>query len=301
MDLSEQEDRMNGVIQGIETPIKEKKRLYKQTWRNWIFLISVLALITTGLATALPPLLSERIVNPWPWVKTDMVLIIGLSLVVLVFIGYMTQQQRHVINLHQRLEGIQARTDMKLRQNAERLFALSNMSRIMGTETDLHRIFDAITSICSETFNSDRATLMLRDEQGEYLEVKSACGRSSEELIYRRRRIGEGIAGSVAMKRKPVLLNSSKGSGGFPKKAFKDPSISSAMVTPIIVRDELVGVLNVTSQSQDIIYEPDDLQALQVLAYNAGVCIRHMEHINWIKKIGPTLKTMETTEKKYRR
>ena len=45
-------------------------KLYRSTWRNWFFLACVLLLTIIGLASAIPPLLSDRIVNPWPWIKT---------------------------------------------------------------------------------------------------------------------------------------------------------------------------------------------------------------------------------------
>jgi len=285
---------MDSSIPDVVMSIAEKNRLHRRSWRNWFLLVGVLILTTFGLITAIPPLLSERLVNPWPWVKTDMVLLIGLSLTVLVFICYMTQQQRHVMQLHHRLEDIQAQSALQLRQNAERFFALTSMSRIMGTETDLQKIFNAITKICAETFQSDRASLMLCDEENQCLMVKSACGRSSEDILYIRRKIGEGIAGWVAKNRKPILLNSPMDHDLYPDLVFTDPDIVSAMVTPIIVRDELVGVINVSSHySSAIKYESDDLRALQILADYAGVCIRHTEHVNWIKKIAPKLKASD--------
>ena len=42
----------------------------RHSWRNWFLLVVVLLVATVALITALPPLLSERQVNPWPWVKT---------------------------------------------------------------------------------------------------------------------------------------------------------------------------------------------------------------------------------------
>lgn len=287
-------------IPDIIKPLEETNRLHRRTWRNWFFLIGVLILTTIGLATAIPPLLSERIVNPWPWVKTDLVLLVGLSLTILVFIGYMTQQQRHVIQLYRKLEEMQSQSDLQLRKNSERFFALANMGRIMGTETNLQKIFNAITKICAETFQSDRASLMLCDEEKQNLIVKSACGRSSEEILFIQQKIGKGIAGWVANNRKPLLLNSPEDYQEYPDLAFKDSSIVSAMVTPIILRNELVGVINVSSSSSSIKYERDDLRALQILAENAGVCIRHMEHVNWIKKIAPNLKNEEKIGEKAR-
>lgn len=38
-------------------------RLERHSWRNWFLLASVAFITTIGLATAIPPLLSERMTN----------------------------------------------------------------------------------------------------------------------------------------------------------------------------------------------------------------------------------------------
>ena len=270
-------------------PQTEQAHLYRRSWRNWFMLVGVLILTTIGLVTALPPLLDERVKNPWPWVKTDMILLVGFSVMVLIFIAYMTQQQKHVINLHKHLEIIKNKYSMRDSQNEKRLYALTSMGRIMGYETNLQNIFNAITKICSETFQSDRASLMLYDEETKDLVVQSVCGQSSEEILYIRQKAFEGIAGWVAQNRQPLLLGSSDDHEKYPDLEFNDSSITSAMLVPIIVREELVGIINVSSRTIDLMYERDDIRALQVFAENAGVCIRHTELINWIKKIRPQL------------
>jgi GAF domain-containing protein len=62
-----------------------------------------------------------------------------------------------------------------------------------------------------------------------------------------------------------------------------DNSMSS-MVVPIILREELVGVINVTTTNEEIEYSNDDLSALQVFADNAGAFIRHSEQAEWMRK-----------------
>jgi hypothetical protein len=69
------------------------------------------------------------------------------------------------------------------------------------------------------------------------------------------------------------------------------------MVVPIIVRDDLVGVLNVSSRSKDIIYESEDLLALEGFSSSAGVCIRHTEHVNWMRQMVPHLNDLEPADK----
>jgi GAF domain-containing protein len=55
------------------------------------------------------------------------------------------------------------------------------------------------------------------------------------------------------------------------------------MVVPVILRGELVGVINVSTRSPDINFDDDDLRALQVFAENVGAAIRHTEQTEWMR------------------
>lgn len=267
----------------------DDRRFYWNIWRNWLFVAAVLILTTIGLGTAIPPLINERIARFWPWVKTDMVLIIGLSVIVLVFVAYLGQQQRHVIRIHKEIKLVREESDKRLRQHANRLMALTSISHIISVETDLQNIFDRITKMCVETFCCYRASLMLFEGETGELVVRSVSGHSDVEILHLRQRLGEGIAGYAAQHREPLLLSSPSDYAAHPGLEYKDPTLTSAMVVPIIVRDDLVGVLNVSSRSEDIIYESEDLLALQGFASSAGACIRHTEHTNWMRKMVPHL------------
>jgi len=260
-------------------------KLYRSVWRNWFFLAAILIITTIGLGTAIPPLLSERIAHFWPWVKTELVLIAGLSLTVLTFVAYLAQQQRHVLRIHKELMLVREESEKRLRQHANRVFALTKITHVISVETDLQNIFDRITKMCVETFSCYRASLMLFEQETKEIVVRSVCGHSDAEILNMRQRLGEGIAGYAAQHREPILLSSPSDYAKYPGLEYKDPTLTSAMVVPIILRDELVGVLNVSSRSEDIVYEPEDLLALQGFASSAGACIRHTEHMNWMRKM----------------
>jgi putative methionine-R-sulfoxide reductase with GAF domain len=263
----------------------EDTGFYRNIWRNWSLVAGILVLTTIGLGTAIPPLLSERIAHFWPWMKTEMVLIVGLSLIVIVFVGYLAQQQRHVIAMHRELQRVREEGEARLRRHSNRVLALSSISQIISVETNLQNIFDRITTICVETFSCYRASLMLFEEAKKEIVVRSVCGHGTPDIMNRRQGLGEGIAGYAAQHREPILLSSPSDYDKYPGLEYKDPSLTSAMVVPIIVRDELVGVLNVSSRSAEVIYESEDLIALQGFASGAGACIRHTEHMNWMRKM----------------
>ncbi|HUV35955.1 MAG TPA: GAF domain-containing protein [Patescibacteria group bacterium] len=258
--------------------------LHRRSWRNWLLLAVVSVITVTGLATAIPPLLSNRVITLWPWVNTELILLVGLSVTILFFVMYLTQQQRSVLAMQSALQELQDRSNDRTRRHYMRLFALLNVSRIIGSETDLDGVFDCITSICVETFSGNRSSLMLYDKEAENLFVRSASGADSEKIIGRRQNLGEGIAGWAAKNRQALFLSRYVDLTKYPGLDVEDTTALAAMVVPIIVRDELVGVLNVSTKNADVVYDDEDLRALQVFAENAGSCIRHTELIEWMRK-----------------
>ena len=265
------------------------RSITKIAWANWFMLAGVLLLTTFGLITALPPLLTARIGNPWPWVKTDLVLLIGLSATVLLFVAYLTLQQRQVMKMHRDIQRLKLDLEGRIAKHSRRLSALSEISRTMGAETDLQVIFDSITRTCHEKFDSVRASLMLYDESRRELVIESAWGQYERDIRKLRCEIDHGIAGWVARNAKPLLLNGPEDVAKYPELELNDPALSSSIVVPIIVRNELVGVLNISRGDTRARYEIEDLYSLEIFAQNAGSCIRHAEQIEWMRKMVPHL------------
>ncbi|HMA76282.1 MAG TPA: GAF domain-containing protein [Candidatus Krumholzibacteriaceae bacterium] len=265
------------------------KRLEKRFWRNWIFLSTVLFIAIAGLTTAIPPLLSGRVSSPWPWVKTDLVLIVGLSVVVLAFIGYLTQQQRKVNKMRRAVHELIEYQGERFKRDNARLRALLSVSQKMSMETDNKCVFNAITDACVETFGCQRASLMLLDNETQELVVDSVSGEVEKSILNTRVKMGESIAGWVAEKRKSVLISDSGDLKKYPELDFKNPSVISAMIVPIILRDEVIGVMNISAESENIRYSEEDLNTLQVFSENVGASIRHKEQTDWLKSMVQTL------------
>ena len=275
--------KMVGVSPTLKSTLSEAEALEKLSWRNWTAMVAVILLTTIGLYTGVFPEIRDRVGTFWPWAGTDEALTGGLTLIMLLFTAYLTQQQRQVMALRKRLKKSYLEANEGMQMHCERLFALLNVTRTLATETDPEAIFECITTACRETFEAQRVSLMLLDRETEELAVRAATGhRKLEEVRQHRMKMGEGIAGWVAQHRQPLILGKSIDVTRYP--GFKPSGdIHAAMVVPILVRDELVGVLNVGGRKGEREYEEGDLQALMVFAENAGITCRHAEQTNWMR------------------
>ena len=258
--------------------------LERHSWRNWILLSGIAILSTLGLVITIPPLITESTIELWPWAPTDLVLLCGLVLAVTVFVLHLTKQQRDVVNMRFDIHSLEQKSAINSEKNTNRLYALLNVSRIMSTITNIQDVFDTITKLSAEAFECDRASLMLFDEQTQELVVRSTSEGEKSPILNKRKKIGDGIAGWVAKHRKPLLLGSTEDFKKYPGLKQSNMHINAAMVVPIILRDELVGILNISSKQPHIAFDEIDLKSLEVFAANAGACIRHSEQAAWMRK-----------------
>ncbi len=264
---------------------EETKRLEKQSMRNWYLLATFSAVTTVGLLIAVTPVLSKSITSFWPWAETDLVLLVGLGGSILMLILHLTVQQVKVTGIRHKVQAIEKEADESRQQVASRLHALLNVSRMMGSVTDPSSVFQAITSTCLEIFDCHQSSLMLLNTETNMLEMKAATGHINREKLEKiEQPVGKGIAGYVAQRKQPVILGSNIDPERYPGLQAQTMKLTAAMVVPIMVRDELVGVLNISSRAPDTTYTEEDMRALEVFAENAGTCIRQAERAEWMRQ-----------------
>lgn len=265
---------------GDETLLLETK-----SWRTWVLTVSVAILITLGLSGATILIKNGTLQTPWPYEKTEPFLIAGLAVAFLSFLLYATQQQRRLSQFRRHLWRSQLETGDRVKRNLDRLVAIMQISRVMSSANDPNTVLNAITSSCLETFNANRVSLMLLDRESNDLVVRAASGHDDlSSVLGARVRMGQGVAGWVAQYRRPLVLGGSVDPTKYVGFTHKNDDPHAAMVVPIVLRDELIGVLNVTSFTPEFAFHEEDVQALMVFGEHAGLCCRHAEQTEWMRQ-----------------
>ncbi len=171
----------------------------------------------------------------------------------------------------------------RIRQH-RRLQGILTVSRTIGAENDPAQLFDAITDICRKTYDCDQVSIMKLDAEAGELHVVAASGhRNIEEVRTARVKVGDGISGWVAQHREPIILGPRIDARRFAGLQISKHKLFSAMVVPVILRDELFGVLSVSSRSRRIRFDHEDLETLLVFAETAGIVSRHAEQSMWMR------------------
>lgn len=213
-----------------------------------------------------------------------MIVLVTLLLLLLV-LALLLRERRHLVLIRNRIQRFQIENEARVEKSVACLYALLDITAVMPDETGLESVFDHAAETCAGVFTCDLVSLMLFHAESEELVVRSVSGPSPKrDMLGAHRRLGEGISGWAAKRREALLLARGCDLSHYPGLRLNSPAISAAMVVPIVLDDVLFGVINVSSESSTVDYDRSDFRALQAFAQNVGVCIRHAQTLDSMKR-----------------
>jgi putative methionine-R-sulfoxide reductase with GAF domain len=145
---------------------------------------------------------------------------------------------------------------------------LLEAGRAMNSVLDLPELLQTVLRSACELLDANGGSVMLVEGD----ELVTLCVRGRQEAVGARLRLGDGVAGHVALRREPVLIEGHVDPNEFPGLADREPYVESAMSLPLIHRDEVVGVLNVNAAAGRAFTEYD-LRAVAVFAEQAASAV----------------------------
>lgn len=245
--------------------LEQVKRRRSELWTMslfWVATLTVAVAIFSVGRDLLPDAL--RISSLENWVV--LVLLAGLMIALLL---YTAEKEASLRQLEQALleEKIYSeRLGQRLAETAE----LSKVGRAINTTLDLPVVLDLILDHALDLLGGQEASIMLLDRDGERLETMSYRGATTG-VVGSTVALGEGIAGMAAEQLTPML----HAAPGPAAEGDGEPTriVNSTMSSPLVRRDELLGVLNVSETSGSKHFEQHDLDALGFFAEHAAIAI----------------------------
>jgi transcriptional regulator with GAF, ATPase, and Fis domain len=145
---------------------------------------------------------------------------------------------------------------------------LLDAGKQMNAVLELNELLDTILRSACELLDATGGSVMLVEET----DLVTVCALGRDAAVGQRMRLGEGVAGYVAIRRDPVLIDGHADPELFPGLVLREPYVESAMSVPLVHRAELQGVLNVNAPIGRSFTEYD-LRALAVFAEQAALAI----------------------------
>ncbi|MBX5474673.1 MAG: GAF domain-containing protein [Thermoleophilia bacterium] len=149
----------------------------------------------------------------------------------------------------------------------------------VNSTLDLEEVLHLVATKVAHALEADACFVYLYDERSDELVLRATHGTPIDAMTRRpRMRPGEGITGSAAAERAPVML---------PAKAHLDPRFKefpnlreeqyeSILAVPILAREKLAGALNVrTLRPRE--FRPEEIELLQAIADQVAQSIVHAQ------------------------
>ena len=255
-------------------PIEQAQLRDERLWLLALLIIFLLAvslfLITaTGDAVGLVP----EIVAPLTMVLGSDITTCFLLVMVLLIVAYIRERLADHWAQNRRLIEELTRKESALKKKDAQLTTWGELSHALIANFDLPRLLDLIVSTAIEVTNADRGSVMLIDTEEDVLTIKAAKGIDQDLIASTRLKLGEGIAGRVAVTGEPLLLSRSNYQSHLHSDRHRDEDISSAISVPLRIEERIVGTLNVNESSRATEFQNEDLRALTLFADQAALAL----------------------------
>jgi len=177
------------------------------------------------------------------------------------------------------------------------LKTLNKISRAITSDLYLEDILKLIVTLTANVMKAKVCNVWLIDEKKQEFNIMATQSMHQEYLNKRTIKLNEGIVGLVAREKKPKLIfDVLKEEQYKEKKLARKESLVSMASIPMMVKDKVIGVLNVYT-NKPYEFSKAEVTLLSTIANQAAVAIEKTELIVKTKIIQEELDTRKKIER----
>jgi Nif-specific regulatory protein len=163
---------------------------------------------------------------------------------------------------------------------------LIEVFNMMSTNSgDLSVLFENIVSSAMRLIGSEAASLLLVDQKKRTLFFEVALGSKGEDVKKFTLPMDEGIAGWVVTNRKSLIVHDVEGDPRFFDQISKAVGFTtkSILATPLIIKDEIIGVLEIINKNDGHYFDDDDRLWLEIFSTQAAIAYHNAQAWKTVK------------------
>ena len=165
-------------------------------------------------------------------------------------------EQAH-IELHRRSEA--------LRQRTRTLYLLDRVMTLAAETHDALELTEGLLALVGDDMHALRCSLFLVGREPGTLYLAAARGLAPHVQIGKVIPLGYGVAGKVAQTREPMLVVDAVDAKQTPLLGDNYLTTGSFISFPLVLHDELVGVVNLTNRAQQGLFVEEDVERVRML------------------------------------
>ena len=252
-------------------------QLQRAGWMLWAATFALLLALTTVVPALYARVLGLTGTKELPvGLDNPYIVTVALAGLVILFCLYTILQQRE---LHRAVKALSReendRADASVRLSE--LTALFQVSTTLQLQLRSDVILEIIVRRVVSTLKAQQASIMILEPDNGELVTRASYGLEAEFSRGARKKIGEGIAGWVALRREAVSLGEQAPSGELGKHYKENRRITSALSLPLAIGERVVGVLNVNRINHTEPFGEHHLEVLRVFAEHIAAVIDRAE------------------------
>ena len=148
----------------------------------------------------------------------------------------------------------QPKSGPRFRERAELLDFLLEVADATAESIDLDKLLSNVATIVKDVIPSDLFAILLYNDKAQSLKIRYSIGHREEVVKGMTIRLGEGITGTAAGTRSPVLVDDVSKDTRYLNAL---DAVRSELAVPMIARGKLVGVIDLQSTSERAYSEQD--------------------------------------------
>lgn len=204
---------------------------------------------------------------------------------------------------------------LSLERQVENLSKLVEINGIINSTLNINRLLSIIMEMIKDIMCTETSSLLLFDEENKELVFKVALGEAGDELMEKYRvKLGQGIAGWVALNRKDLIANDVYNDPRFDSMYDKNTGfLTRAMLcSPLLFKGKLLGVIQAINPVGREKFDDSDMALFRIFSNQAALAVQNaiffqkaieeeriLSEINAAKSIHNTLAPLIAIKDKY--
>ncbi len=173
-----------------------------------------------------------------------------------------------------------------MKRTVEQLAAFNDIAKALTSTLEVDQVLTLIGQKVSGLLGAERWSLLLEGDDG-MLHFEICVGPGAERLKLLTVLAGEGIAGTVFTSGRPRLVANVRADPDFAPRFDEETQAHtrSALAVPLIVRERVLGVLELVNGEDAVPFTEDDLRAAAAIADFAAIAIDNARNFKRVQEL----------------
>ena len=184
---------------------------------------------------------------------------------------------------------------VRFTERADLLDFLLEVSTVTSETLDLDRLLANVAEIIKEVIAYDLFAILLFNERTRTLRMRYSIGHRDEVAKNLSIALGEGITGTAAATRRPVVVGDVRKD---PRYLNAVDAVRAELAAPMMVRGKLVGVIDLES-TQVNAYSEEDVALLALIASRVAIAIDNARLFRRAERQNRTLRVLAALSQEF--